>query len=268
MTPHMKRWLTAAVGVPLIFAVLFYGPEELFFLLMVILILAAAAEYNRLIFREGFAWEKAEVLAAAFLIPVAFATGDVHYALLVVTFSVVAAFFFFLLRIRGASFDLAPVSKVVLGIAYIPLLLSYFILMRRATHGFLWVSFVLVLAFSGDMTAYYVGNMLGRRKLFPFVSPGKTVEGAVGSYVGSVTGSIVFQQLFFPMLPMAHAVVLGIAGSTLGQLGDLCESAVKRTAGVKDSGSLLPGHGGLLDRLDCLIFITPFVYYYQFFLIG
>lgn len=268
MTPHSKRWLTGVVGVPLIFSILFYGPEELFSLLIVVLILAAVVEYNRLIFGEGFAWEKVAVLAAAFLVPAAFATGDPQYALLVISLSIMSAFFFFLLDGRRKSCDLAPVSKVILGIVYIPLMLSYFILIRRTTNGILWVSFVLVLAFSGDIAAYYVGKMLGRRKLLPFVSPGKTVEGAIGAYLGSVAGSMVFQQLFFPTLSVIHALALGIAGSTLGQLGDLCESAVKRTAGVKDSGTLLPGHGGLLDRLDCLIFIIPFVYYYQLFLIG
>ena len=268
MTSHSKRWLTGVVGVPLIFSILFYGPEELFVLLIVILILVATAEYNRLVFGEGFTLEKVAVLAASLLIPAACATGDLRYALLVVTLSVVSAFFFFLLSIKGKSYDLVPLSKVIFGIVYIPLMLSYFILMRRAANGILWVSFVLVLAFSGDIAAYYVGTMLGRRKLLPLVSPGKTVEGAVGGYVGSVAGSIIFQQLFFPMLTVLHAVILGIAGSTLGQLGDLCESAVKRTAGAKDSGAILPGHGGLMDRIDCLVFIIPFVYFYQLFLIG
>ena len=72
-----------------------------------------------------------------------------------------------------------------------------------------------------------------------------------------------FRHYFFPLLPVVHAIVLGLVGSIVGQLGDLCESALKRGAGVKDSGTLLPGHGGILDRLDCLMFITPYVYYYQ-----
>ncbi len=267
MNSHSKRWLTALVGVPLVFALLYYAPEGLFVLLMVLLILAATAEYSRLIFGKGFTGEKAALLAAACLIPVAFATGDFRYALLVITLFIVSVFSWYLVRIGDTSCDLAPLGKVILGIVYIPLMLSHGILLRSAANGFLWVSFVLVLVFSGDVAAYYVGTMLGKRKLLPRVSPGKTVEGAVGAYVGSITGAILFRQLFFPLLPVMHALVLGIAGSTLGQLGDLCESAVKRTAGVKDSGSLLPGHGGLMDRLDCLMFIIPFVYYYQLFLI-
>ena len=123
--------------------------------------------------------------------------------------------------------------------------------------------FILVLAFTGDVAAYYVGKGMGKRKLLPHVSPGKTVEGTIGLVAGSIAGCLLFRQLFFPLLPVAHAVILGLVGSVTGQLGDLCESAFKRAAGVKDSGALLPGHGGILDRLDCLMFIAPVVYYYQ-----
>jgi phosphatidate cytidylyltransferase len=95
------------------------------------------------------------------------------------------------------------------------------------------------------------------------VSPGKSVEGTIALVAGSIAGCLIFSYFFFPQLPAVHAAIMGLVGSVAGQLGDLCESALKRTAGVKDSGMLLPGHGGILDRLDCLMFITPFVYYYQ-----
>lgn len=268
MTSHMKRWLTGVVGVPLIFALLFYGSEELFSLVVVVLILAAAAEYNRLAFGAAFRGERAAVLLAAFLIPAAFTAGDPQYALFMIVFSAMSVFFSFLLRIKDEAYDLSPVGKAMGGVVYIPLLLSYFIALRHAANGSLWISLALAIAFGGDIAAYYAGTMLGRRKLLPLVSPGKTVAGAVGGYAGSILGALLFQQLFFTQVPAVHVLVLGIAGSTLGQLGDLCESAVKRTAGVKDSGSLLPGHGGLLDRLDSIAFIIPFVYYYQRFLIS
>ena len=141
--------------------------------------------------------------------------------------------------------------------------MSHFILIRQESDGVRWIFFILVLAFSGDIAAYYVGKGLGRRKLLPEVSPGKTVEGTIGLVAGSIIACVLFRQWFFPTLSVLHAVILGLVGSVTGQLGDLCESALKRTAGVKDSGTLLPGHGGILDRLDCLMFITPFVYYYR-----
>ena len=156
---------------------------------------------------------------------------------------------------------------MVLGFMYIPLMMSHFILIRRLDQGVLWIFFLLVLAFSGDVTAYYVGKNFGKKKLLPLVSPNKTVEGTVGLFVGSTAGCVLFQQIFFPALPLKHAAAMGFFGSVLGQLGDLCESAMKRASGVKDSGVILPGHGGILDRLDCLIFIAPFVYYYYIFVI-
>jgi phosphatidate cytidylyltransferase len=155
------------------------------------------------------------------------------------------------------------VGGVILGILYIPLLMSHFILIRQTPSGSLWIFFILVLAFTGDIAAYYVGRALGKRKVLPEVSPGKTIEGTVGLVAGSIVGCLLFRQFFFPFVPLVHVVILGLVGSVIGQLGDLSESALKRSAGVKDSGTLLPGHGGILDRLDCLMFITPFVYYYR-----
>ena len=159
--------------------------------------------------------------------------------------------------------DTAPAARAILGILYIPLLMAHFILIRRTPSGILWIFFILVLAFAGDIAAFYIGRRFGRRKLLPEVSPGKTVEGTIGLVAGSIAGCVLFQHWFFHALPVVHAVVLGLVGSVAGQLGDLCESALKRSAGVKDSGVILPGHGGILDRLDCLMFITPFVYHYQ-----
>jgi phosphatidate cytidylyltransferase len=174
-----------------------------------------------------------------------------------------------LFRIRKyqESPDIGLLAKYILGLIYIPVLMSYFILIRGLETGTLWIFFILLLAFSGDVAAYYVGRNFGKRKLLPLVSPNKTVEGTVGLFIGSVAGCVIFQQIFFPSLPVVHAVALGFFGSVIGQLGDLCESAMKRASGVKDSGVILPGHGGILDRLDCLIFIAPFVYYYYVFII-
>jgi phosphatidate cytidylyltransferase len=138
-------------------------------------------------------------------------------------------------------------------------------MIRRSPQGVIWVFLIIILAFCGDIAAYYVGRTMGKKKLLPSVSPGKTVEGTIALVVGSMAGVIIFRQLFLNDLSFGHAVILGFLGSIIGQLGDLCESALKREAGVKDSGSLLPGHGGIMDRLDCLIFIAPFVYYYRMF---
>jgi phosphatidate cytidylyltransferase len=131
-----------------------------------------------------------------------------------------------------------------------------------------WIFFVLFLAFIGDIVALYVGKYFGKHKLAPLVSPGKTVEGLAGLVLGSTMACLIFSYYFLPEIPLAQIAMLAFAGSIIGQLGDICESAIKRHYGLKDASSLLPGHGGILDRLDCLIFIAPFVYYYRIFVIG
>lgn len=267
MTSHLKRWLTAIVAVPLLFAIIFFGSDLLFSAVIIGVILLGVHEYHHIVFGTGHPWEKAEGMVIGFLIPFTTYLGNMQWLPAVLSFSVLLVFFMYLLRIKEDHFDILPVGKLILGFMYVPLMMSYFILIRRLDQGVLWIFFLLVLAFSGDVTAYYVGKNFGKKKLLPLVSPNKTVEGTLGLIAGSTVGCILFQQIFFPALPVWHAAALGFFGSTLGQLGDLCESAMKRASGVKDSGVILPGHGGILDRLDCLIFIAPFVYYYYNFII-
>ena len=263
MNPHLKRWATGVIAVPILFLTIAYGAETIFTLLIIIASLVGVAEYNRMAFGTGLWREKVETLAVAMLILTAASARDRVLLVAVLSFAVMVILMLNLLRIREEGLDMSRVGKVILGVMYVPLLMSHFILIRQESEGIRWIFFILVLAFSGDIAAYYVGKGMGRRKLLPEVSPGKTVEGTIGLFAGSIIGCILFRQLFFPMLPVLHTVILGLVGSVAGQLGDLCESALKRTAGVKDSGTLLPGHGGILDRLDCLMFITPFVYYYR-----
>jgi phosphatidate cytidylyltransferase len=263
MNPHMKRWITGVVVVPILFTVIAYGSEAVFAVLIIGATLLGMAEYNRMVFGPGLAWEKIETMVVSLLILLSAAAGDMTLLVTILSFTVMAVLMFNLLRIREQGPDMIHVGGVILGILYIPLLMSHLILVRRTPSGSLWIFFILVLAFTGDIAAYYVGRALGKRKLLPQVSPGKTVEGTVGLVAGSIVGCLLFRQFFFPLVPVGHVVILGLVGSVIGQLGDLSESALKRSAGVKDSGTLLPGHGGILDRLDCLMFITPFVYYYR-----
>jgi phosphatidate cytidylyltransferase len=121
---------------------------------------------------------------------------------------------------------------------------------------------LLTVMMTADTAAYFTGSALGRHKLAPAISPGKTVEGLVGGLAGGVLAALVVRRLGLPSMPLAHAALLGAAVALLGTAGDLLESLVKRWAGVKDSGTLFPGHGGMLDRLDSLLFGAPVLYYY------
>lgn len=263
MTPHMKRWLTGVVAVPILFGIIAFGGEIIFSILIILASMMGMQEYNRISFGQGFLLEKTETLIIALFILLTAFFGNLPLLLTGLTFSVMAVLIMNLLRVRKTGPDMTCAARVILGILYIPLLMAHFILIRNTASGVLWVFFILVLAFSGDIAAFYIGRRFGKRKLLPEVSPGKTVEGTMGLVGGSIAGCILFRFFFFPEMPVVHAVLLGLVGSIAGQLGDLCESALKREGGVKDSGTLLPGHGGILDRLDCLMFITPFVYHYQ-----
>ena len=135
--------------------------------------------------------------------------------------------------------------------------------LRESDDGLAWLGYAILITFASDTAAYAVGSLTGRHQLAPSISPSKTWEGAVGGIIGAAAVSAAFAVFAeLDALPLATAIPLGAALSVLGQLGDLGESRLKRKAGVKDSGSLLPGHGGVLDRLDSLLPILPAVLVY------
>jgi phosphatidate cytidylyltransferase len=162
----------------------------------------------------------------------------------------------------------------VAGVIYIPFLLSHLILLRAVntpltdglvtpwvSPGFAWIVFALATTWLGDTFAYFVGRSMGHTPLAPHISPKKTREGSVGGLIGAALTGIGCVYLFgLPISPLLGAVLGGIAG-IIGPLGDLAESQIKRQIGVKDVGSLLPGHGGILDRIDSILFMVPIVYY-------
>jgi len=126
--------------------------------------------------------------------------------------------------------------------------------------GHLLLLFVLVITWVGDTAAYFVGRAIGKRALAPHLSPKKTWEGTIASFLGSLIVALIFAR--FITVPLPHLLAMAALGNVAGQVGDLLESAYKRSAGMKDSGSLLPGHGGVLDRIDALILAIPVVWYY------
>lgn len=140
----------------------------------------------------------------------------------------------------------------LLGTLYLGLF-TYFYLIRTLPDGWVWLLLLLVATWASDTAAYFVGRKFGRRKLAPALSPGKTLAGAVGGVGGSLLIAWVF-TMSYPFLPTAYVLGLGLLIGIAGQLGDLWESVLKRAAGIKDTGTLIPGHGGVLDRFDSLLF--------------
>lgn len=154
------------------------------------------------------------------------------------------------------------VSLLFLASVYVGIGFMYIAESRNTPdgNGLFWTFLLLVSIWASDAGAYFVGRKLGRNKLWPAISPNKTIEGAVGGVVIAVVTAMVFAAVSGGLLPFSNALIIGLACAVIGQLGDLVQSAYKRVYGIKDSGNLLPGHGGILDRCDSWIVVFPFVH--------
>jgi len=162
---------------------------------------------------------------------------------------------------RAGALEEAPRAAAVATLAWAYAgLLPASVVALRVRFGWAWVLLLFVVSWANDTLAYFAGRAFGRHKLLERISPKKTWEGFAGGAVGSVAGALAVRALLLPGLPLAACVAIGAGGAVLGPLGDLSESMLKRAAGVKDSGRLLPGHGGLLDRIDAVLFVAPWVY--------
>jgi phosphatidate cytidylyltransferase len=159
-------------------------------------------------------------------------------------------------------------AHLVTGLVYAALGLAALSALRIRADGLNWVFVVLIVTWGNDTLAYFVGRALGKRKLYPEISPHKTWEGFAGGMIGSIAGMFISKETFFPELTIVDCLSVGILAGIVGPIGDLCESMLKRTFNVKDSGKIIPGHGGLLDRIDALLFNAPATFLYVHFLRG
>ena len=159
------------------------------------------------------------------------------------------------------------VGVAVLGAVYPGILFAMVVRLRQLPDGVAWVMLTLVVTWLNDTGAYFAGRAYGRRKLYPRISPSKTWEGAAGGLAASVLSALLIKALgWLPELPWWGSVIVSAGAAVLGPVGDLSESMLKRAYGAKDSGALLPGHGGVLDRVDALLFTAPFVLFCASFL--
>ena len=255
-----KRVITSLVGLPLLIAAIWFDQPLPWFTIFVALWgLIAIFEFYRLVGISsitsltvfGLVWTLLIIASPhctfGFVIPVLLAAGVVLSLILLV--------------LRQNTF-LSWVWMMI-GILYIGWLLSYLVALRL-DGGRNWVFLALFVTFGSDTTAFFVGRAFGRHPLAPAISPHKTWEGAVGGVLGAVVVSILFTLPTPLQLPLGYgqAVVLGILVSVFGQFGDLAESLLKRNVGAKESGRLMPGHGGFLDRMDSAVFAGVVVYLY------
>ncbi len=157
--------------------------------------------------------------------------------------------------------------KQITGLLYVPLLIAFLLLLRNHPQGCDWFFLILVVVFANDTGAFYTGTFIGKNKLCPSVSPGKTIEGSIGGIIAGILGGSILQYYLLPELSWVISIPLFLCTGAAGQAGDLFESMLKRRSGVKDSGTLLPGHGGMLDRIDALLFAAPVVYLFREYLL-
>ena len=259
----MKRVLTAAVFVPLLLLVLLWGPVWAFELVVAVAALLGTREVAGLAERSRapiYRWTALIFGGGAVFL---FLDPERSAGRLLLMLSAVCAFSIVRAALDGGGEGaFAAVSGTVFAVFYPGVLLGYLVALRvTGEDGRLLVLFVLIVVWASDTAAYYVGRSLGRHRIAPTISPGKTVEGTVAGVVAAAASALACRYLLLPQLG-AWAPLLGGVLGVAGFLGDLGESALKRGAGAKHSGDLLPGHGGIMDRVDSLILVAPVVYYY------
>jgi phosphatidate cytidylyltransferase len=179
-----------------------------------------------------------------------------------ITISVLIVSIFQIIRINNKTIAVINSAVLFWGVLYVSWLLNHLIMIRKFPQGQSLILALLLITWLGDTLAYLVGGIIGRHKLCPSISPNKSIEGAVAAIIGSLIGAYISIRWLNISIPKAHIFFIGISLGVLGIMGDLTESFFKRSAGVKDSGIIMPGHGGILDRIDSLLFTAPAFYYY------
>ncbi len=252
------RILSAVAGIPIMLFSFWYGGLPLAAVVLVLVILGIL-EMNRL-------WCKMDVhiwlplaVTAGVLYVIAAGAGNRYFEAAVLFFAVTAAIVYMI--VVYPSFTVTDLAATVFTSLYAGWLLTHLIGIRHLSDGFHYVLLVLACTWSTDTFAYFVGINIGKRKLAPVVSPNKSVEGSLGGVAGSIIAAVI-AGILGSRMPLIHYVIIGVLIGVVGQVGDLAESALKRMAGVKDSGRIIPGHGGVLDRFDSLYLTAPAVYYY------
>jgi phosphatidate cytidylyltransferase len=259
----VKRLITALVLIPLFLGALLAPQPGWFAALVALAILIAGWELGRIAAATGLdPFRKTLALsAAAFVLPAFW--PEVFTVEEVLSGTLLILLILGLFRRAEVGRTLVAVSVTLFGALYVGFLLTYLLKLRLLPDGVKMVFLLGLGVWPGDSLAYYVGKAFGRHKLNEKVSPKKTWEGAFANVVGSFLGVAVAKAALLPSLRWGDVLVLGVVFPLFGMTGDLFESALKRRAGVKDSSGLLPGHGGVLDRLDSVVFNGPVLYYYS-----
>ncbi|RMF25189.1 MAG: phosphatidate cytidylyltransferase [Deltaproteobacteria bacterium] len=255
------RLITAAVAIPLLIYLVFCAPMWLFGTVVLAITFIALREFAAMAL-EGVSHATTMTMLGGMTIAVTMSIGNTTAVSAGTVVALAGVLIGTLATARDMRESVGMAGQILLGCLYAGMLLPHFIWVRGLPDGPGWVCFVLACVMAGDAGGYFAGVGLGRRKLWPSVSPNKTVEGALGSFALSLVAGVLVKLIVLHRLGPIEVVLVAGCVNVLAQLGDLLESMLKRAYDVSDSGWIFPGHGGVLDRTDSLVLPIVFVYYY------
>lgn len=271
----IPRVITALVALPLLIALIVFAPHWGFFLFILLAGGISIWEFCGITFAsEHPSGRWVTVLLGMGLMSVLYFAEPFFLPALVAVSLLI--FLFYLFFFKDQTRVTHQIGSSITGILYGGILLTFIAMLGRdaGDAGWMWIILTLALVWSSDTGAYFAGRAFGKRKLYPSVSPNKSIEGSIGGLISTVLFAFGFDALFSHFFPDVWTdisplllVLLAIPANLLGQTGDLAESLFKRAHGVKDSGAIIYGHGGILDRIDALFFATPWVYYFYLYAI-
>jgi phosphatidate cytidylyltransferase len=255
-----KVWM-ALVMIPPIILLIVLGHSAVLHVMVFVATFFGLREYYHLVLPRSKWIERAVGIGLGLVVSIIISFGEIKEISPFFVIVLLILSLLFMVTSKDLSSTTSNMGMALFGILFIGFLLAYVSLIRNMTNGRLWVLFLIITVWAGDISALLSGSFFGRHKLYPKISPKKTFEGLVGAIVGSIIVALAFALLFIPNLQKGSCILLAIGLGVFGQLGDFTESMLKRSAQVKDSGTLIPGHGGMLDRLDSFLFSAPFLHY-------
>ncbi|MFH1438707.1 MAG: phosphatidate cytidylyltransferase [Pseudomonadota bacterium] len=272
MSNLAKRFATAGVAIPLLILFIFILPKWTILIPVAVCIFAGSFEVMTMIgqsrSRVQYSAGSAIILLfcyAMFSFP---RDGliDAHLGIVQLAFTGAALCLTGIIFYKPVETAGRRLAGLFTALFYPGILLTVLaVIHNRLEHGPRWVLCILMTAFLCDTGAYFAGRAFGKHKLAPNLSPKKTIEGVAGGIAGSLAATMSAHFIFLPQITLQDAVILGVGGSLSGVVGDLIESLIKRSSGIKDAGKFFPGHGGMMDRIDGLLIVIPFFYFYIYF---
>lgn len=261
------RVISAMVGLVLLFVIVF-APRQILTAGIFVLAIIGLHEFYSAVSVNGY--RPVKLMGYLACIPLLiFYFMDIKYVIFCVF--AILAILMGLAVFRHEKYNIVDISLTAFGILYVPFLFLFIILTRNLENGFYLIWMIFIGAWITDTFAYFTGIGIGKRKLIPSISPKKTVEGSIGGVIGCMAVMTLYGMLVVNSrlgnIPWYHYIIIGLLCGIISQVGDLAASSIKRYVKIKDYGKIMPGHGGVLDRFDSILFVAPVIYFYMSFFI-